>query len=251
MPSIRVIVGGAIVCLFVCGLFGGQAAAQTASTEPVGKPIQLLQLTHPGKPEAKPHERSAAKHTSKSHLAAKKPASPKLASKESTSNGAPHVTAAVAAAAAPQAPPAPTSETAWPAAARASVAESVAAVPTTLQIDGQTVRVASPDDANEIDLAIEQGALPAAAPAVKAANTETTTPADKPDSAAAAVSQTPSSKVGSASWLMQVMAALGAAVAAGSGAWFLIGSAPYTADQGERHRQHDHHGFSHAPEIQV
>ena len=247
----RVIVGGAIACLFICGLFGGQAAAQTASTEPVGKPIQLLQLTHPGKPEAKPHERSAAKHTSKSHLAAKKPASPKLASKESTSNGAPHVTAAVAAAAAPQAPPAPTSETAWPAAARASVAESVAAVPTTLQIDGQTVRVASPDDANEIDLAIEQGALPAAAPAVKAANTETAAPADKSDSAAAAVSQTPSSKVGSTSWLMQVMAALGAAVAAGSGAWFLIGSAPYTADQGERHRQHDHHGFSHAPEIQV
>jgi hypothetical protein len=66
MPSIRVIVGGAIVCLFVCGLFGGQAAAQTASTEPVGKPIQLLQLTHPGKPEAKPQERSVAKHTSKS-----------------------------------------------------------------------------------------------------------------------------------------------------------------------------------------
>ena len=238
MPSIRVIVGGAIVCLFVCGLFGGQAAAQTASTEPVGKPIQLLQLTHPGKPEAKPHERSVAKHTSKSHLAAKKPASPKLASKESTSNGAPHVTAAVAAAAAPQAPPAPTSETARPAAAQASVAESVAAVPATLQpgpaiappselvIDGQTVRVASPDDANEIDLAIERGALPAAAPAVKAANTETAAPADKSDSAAAAVSQTPSSKVGSASWLMQVMAALGAAVAAGSVAWFLIGSAP-------------------------
>ena len=71
MPSMRVIVGGAIGCLFICGLFGGQAAAQTASTEPVGKPIQLLQLTHPGKPEAKPHERSAAKHTSKSHLAAK------------------------------------------------------------------------------------------------------------------------------------------------------------------------------------
>ena len=238
MPSIRVIVGGAIVCLFVCGLFGGQAAAQTASTEPVGKPIQLLQLTHPGKPEAKPHERSAAKHTSKSHLAAKKSASPKLASKESTSNGAPHVTAAVAAAAAPQAPPAPTSETAWPVATQASVAESAAAVPATLQpgkaiappselvIDGQTVRVASPDDANEIDLAIERGALPAAAPAVKAASTETAAPTDKSDSAAAAVSQTPSSKVGSTSWLMQVMAALGAAVAAGSVAWFLIGSAP-------------------------
>jgi hypothetical protein len=233
----RVIVGGAIGWLFICGLFGGQAAAQTASTEPVGKPIQLLQLTHP--PEAKPHERSAAKRTSKSHLAAKKSASPKLASKESTSNGAPHVTAVVAAAAAPQAPPAPPSETAWPVATQASVAESAAAVPATLQpgpaiappselvIDGQTVRVASPDDANEIDLATnEQGALPAAAPAVKAASTETAAPADKSDSAAAAVSQTPSSKVGSTSWLMQVMAALGAAVAAGSVAWFLIGSAP-------------------------
>jgi hypothetical protein len=99
------------------------------------------------------------------------------------------------------------------------------APPSELVIDGQTVRVASPDDANEIDLATnEQGALPAAAPAVKAASTETAAPADKSDSAAAAVSQT--SKVGSTSWLMQVMAALGAAVAAGSVAWFLIGSAP-------------------------
>jgi hypothetical protein len=154
-------------------------------------------------------------------------------------NDAPHVTAVVAAAAAPQAPPAPTSETAWPVATQASVAESAAAVPATLQpgpaiappselvIDGQTVRVASPDDANEIDLATnEQGALPVAAPAVKAASTETAAPTDKSDSAAAAVSQTPSSKVGSTSWLMQVMAALGAAVAAGSVAWFLIGSAP-------------------------
>ncbi len=26
---------------------------------------------------------------------------------------------------------------------------------------------------------------------------------------------------------------------------------PQTADQGERHRQHDDHGFSHPPEIQV
>ena len=234
----RVIVGGAIGCLFVCGLFGGQATAQTASTEPVGKPIQLLQLTHPGKPEAKPHERSAAKHTSKSHLAAKKSASPKLASKESTSNGAPHVTAVVAAAAAPQAPPAPTSEPPgqWrrrPASPRAPQLcptlqpGPAIAPPSELVIDGQTVRVASPDDANEIDLATdEQGALPAAAPAVKAANTETAAPADKSDSAAAAVSQTPSSKVSSTSWLMQVMAALGAAVAAGSVAWFLIGSAP-------------------------
>ena len=234
---------GRIGFLFVCGLFGGQAVAQTASTEPVGKPMQLLQLMHPGKSEAKPHERSAAKHTSKSHLAAKKRASTKLASKESTSNGAPHVTAV-----APRLPrrrcrPRRHQRPPGQLAAQASVAESAAAVPTLqpgpaiappseLVIDGQTVRVASPDDANEIDLATnEQGALvsdasPAAATAVKAASTETAAPADKSDSGAAAVSQTPSSKVGSTSWLLRVMAALGAAVAAGSVAWFLIGSAP-------------------------
>ena len=35
MPSIRVIAGAAIGCLFVCGLFGGQGMAQTASTDPL------------------------------------------------------------------------------------------------------------------------------------------------------------------------------------------------------------------------
>jgi CheY-like chemotaxis protein len=44
MPSIRVIAGAAIGCLFVCALFGCQGLAQTASTEPVGKPMQLPSL---------------------------------------------------------------------------------------------------------------------------------------------------------------------------------------------------------------
>jgi hypothetical protein len=35
----------------------------------------------------------------------------------------------------------------------------------------------------------------------------------------------PKSSIGSASWIMQIMAALGGAAAAGSAAWFLIGSA--------------------------
>jgi hypothetical protein len=43
MPSTRVIAGAAVCGLFICGLFGGQGMAQTASTEPVGKPMQLLQ----------------------------------------------------------------------------------------------------------------------------------------------------------------------------------------------------------------
>jgi hypothetical protein len=234
MPSIRVIAGAAIGFLFVCGLFGCQGVAQTASTEPVGKPMQLPQPMHPGKSETKPRERSAAKHSSKAHLAAKKRASTKLASKESTSNGAAHVTAVAAR------PAATPSETAWPLAARASVAESAAAVsilqpgpamapPSELVINGEAVRVASPDDANEIDLAANsQGALvsdasPAAATVVKAASTETVAPADKSNSGAAAVSQTPSSRIGSMSWLLRVIAALSGAVATGSVAWFLIG----------------------------
>jgi hypothetical protein len=192
MPSIRVIAGAAIGCSFVCGLFGGQGMAQTASTDPVGKLMQLLQ---PGKSETKPPERSAAKHSSKANPAAKKRASTKPAAKESTSNGASQVTAP----------------------------------PSELVIDGEAVRVASPDDANDIDLAVNtQGTLasdasPAAATAVTAAGTETIAPADRSNSGAAAVSQTPSSSIGTMSWLLRVIAALSGAVATGSIAWFLIG----------------------------
>ncbi len=97
MPSIRIIAGAAIGSLFVCGLFGGQGMAQTASTDPIGTLMQFLQ---PGKSEAKPPEKSAAKseakppeksaakHSSKGHAAAKKRASTKPATKESTLNGA-------------------------------------------------------------------------------------------------------------------------------------------------------------------
>jgi hypothetical protein len=146
MPSIRVIAGAVIGCLFVCGLFGCQGVAQTASTEPVGKPMQLPQPMHPGKSETKPHERSAAKHSSKAHPAAKKRASTKPAAKESALNGASQVTA------------------------------------NELMVDDETVRVASPDDANDLDLAANaQGAAasdasPAAATVVTAAGTETIAP---------------------------------------------------------------------------
>jgi hypothetical protein len=41
-----------------------------------------------------------------------------------------------------------------------------------------------------------------------------------------ATAQPQGGEVGSTSWILQVMAALGGAVAAGSVAWFLIGAAP-------------------------
>jgi hypothetical protein len=112
MPGNRVIASAAIGCLFVCGLFGGLGVAQTASTEPVGKPMQLL---HAGKSETKPTEGFAAKHSSKAHPAAKRHASTKPASKENASNGVPQVMAP----------------------------------PSELVIDGKAVRVASPDPTSD------------------------------------------------------------------------------------------------------
>jgi hypothetical protein len=124
---------------------------------------------------------------------------------------------------------------------QAIVAQNAAAVPTLLPgsaiaprsklIDSQTFRVASADDAN-VDLTTdEQGApvtdtLVATVTAMKATITETAAPADPSDSEVAAASLSPDGNVSSTSWLLRVMGALGTAVAVGSVAWFLIGSAP-------------------------
>jgi hypothetical protein len=136
------------------------------------------------------------------------------------------------------------------------------AAPTTgeLVIGGQAVQVRSPDEANELDLAANAPSAPAptpasdksaarsdsatlynlagpnaaaaseAAPAGNAPPTGTVPPAAvaalaaEMDSAKAEAAP-PKSSIGSASWIMQIMAALGGAAAAGSAAWFLIGSA--------------------------
>jgi hypothetical protein len=97
-------------------------------------------------------------------------------------------------------------------------------------VDGQTVPIASPDEANAIDLAAD-----------RAAKTDTA----KPDAANAPIVQADaapvvrtvyaapiskheaqSSPIGSAAWIAQVLAALGGAVTAGVVAWFLIGGGP-------------------------
>ena len=213
-----------IGCLSVCVLMSGQSMAQTAGTGTIGKPIQLLQLMHPSHSATKLREKSGAKHVSKSRLAAKEAASTQLAPKEQTSHGAPHITPVVAAAATPQVPSAPTTG-----AAVRAVAEDAAAAPTPRQ--GPTMALPRPDNANKIGLATNQQDAPAsetllaAAPTVNATSTEAVTPTHALDSKAAA-SRTPGDKVGSTFWLLQVMGALGVAVAAGSIAWFLIGWAP-------------------------
>ena len=162
---------------------------------------------------------------------------------------APAVTAMAFAATASAAPPRPRPQPAPPPPAQAAPGELV--------VGGQAVQVRSPDEANEIDLAANEPSLPASAaasmpasapptsdtvaPAGSAplynlssanppaasdtASTGATAPAPQPDPAPTAAVSPPTSSLGSMSWIMQIMAALGGAVAAGSAAWFLIGSA--------------------------
>jgi hypothetical protein len=137
-------------------------------------------------------------------------------------------------------------------------------LPRAVVVGGQTVQVASADQVNEIDLAadntppnappMESTAPPSdrtdvmvAADAMAQAAMAKATMAEAPPraafvapsptdagqnagdqnaSAAENASAQETSAVGSASWIAQVLAALGGAIAAGAVAWFLIGSGP-------------------------
>ncbi len=101
-------------------------------------------------------------------------------------------------------------------------------------VDGQTVPIASPDEVNTMDLAVENGAAPktdtvtpnatsaptliAQANAAPTVRTAYAAPISK--------DQASTSPVGSATWIVEVLAALGGALTAGVVAWFLIGSGP-------------------------
>jgi hypothetical protein len=152
-------------------------------------------------------------------------------------------------AAAPPSVPAATAAAALP----PQAAPPAAAKTGELMVGGQTVHVRSPDEANELDLAASEPGTTATAPASEPAlspdstplyNLAATSPPAEPDVAPAvnaappagvlpavgaeppqADAAQPKSPIGSAFWIMQIMAALGGAAAAGSAAWFLIGSA--------------------------
>lgn len=232
MLSIRFVTAGAVL-LLVSGLAAGGAGAQDAAPAP-GKPLQLLKIVEqPNKTKIRPHEKRLSRHISKARFAVAKrePARPaRTADATPPANIQPAPTAwpatdapapiAVAAATAAPLPPAPA-----PAALN----------PGELVVGGQTVQVASPNEVNDIDLAADDtstqsGAVAPgnAAPSTQTALTNATTDAvgPKSDSVNAAPTQPQGSPVGSTSWLLQVFAALGGAVTAGSLAWFMIGSAP-------------------------
>lgn len=219
MLSIRIVAAAALASVMTVG----GAMAQTATN--AGKPIQLLQVvTQPDKTKMKAHAkrpikiRTAAKRTGKRHsLAARerpihvaeavKAAAPAAAPANVWPELPPPAAPANLALAEPAPPPAP------------AAAEST---PSALVVGGQTVHVVSPDDANEIDRAAEAQTAPSAA----ATQSAVAAAAPAPDTATVARAQEETNHVGSASWIAQVLAALGGAVAAGSAAWFLMGSAP-------------------------
>jgi hypothetical protein len=256
MRRFRVFVGSAAVCgcLFASGLFTGGAAAQSA--EPVGGPLQLLKLMHPGKSEARPHvklakpataksatERSAKssiKSSTKTRVASRKKLRSYFAVAERKRR---QVESALQAAAPPASdnasPAAPTAMTADAATlapvqqmpAAPQIVAPTAGTPSQLVIDGQTVQVASADEVNEIDLAASDASVANAASrgpklasnTPQSAVTESAAKSE-PTSAALVEAQTP--EISTTSWILQILAAIGGAIAAGTVAWFLMRSAP-------------------------
>jgi len=222
MLSIRILAAGAVLVIAV-----GSAAAQTATTSPPGKPLPLLQIVQqPNKAKARAPAKTAARFVKRTSAKTHARTHRALAAGRSRHLPTQAATAAAAASIWPAADTARPADIAAlaPAPQPASAfAEPVAeAVPNEIVVGGQTVQVASPDAVNPLDLAADDqdAAAKAATPSyivqpepVSQALVATSAPQD-------------ASPIGSASWIAQVLAALGGAVAAGSVAWFLIGSAP-------------------------
>ena len=222
----RMIVAAGAAVLLVSGItVGGTARADD------GKPLELLQLL-----KLSPQQQTTPAPAPKAKTATRKISHSRVAAHRHRHE--PVQTA--------MAVPAP-SANAWPAAGpdasvnapqpdTADAATPPAAVPSELVtsqlvVAGQTVQIAQADAVNEIDLAAADAAPQegTAAPAVAAAGAFAMSEAPaqpKSDSLSAAAVESDASSVGSASWIAQVLAALGGAVAAGSAAWFLIGAAP-------------------------
>lgn len=229
MLSFRVVAAG-VVLLLVSGMAAGRLAAQTATNESPGKPLQLLQIvSHPNKAKIKRHAKSVAHRKHRILVGRNRPQPPAQTAAAAPSEQSiwPTVNATTSAAVTASEPaPAPTAVPADP-------------VPSERVVTSETVRMAAPNDADAADPA-------ANAPHVQTADaapgdtTGTTTNVQTNAAASVEVTQPPQQSnvpiaapqhprpgvVGSASWIAQVLAAFGGAVAAGSLAWFLIGPAP-------------------------
>jgi hypothetical protein len=245
MSSIRIAAAGAAM-LLLSGLMASGATAQTATDQAPGGPLQLLHWLRVGsqtnKPTTKPHAKTAERKTVRTAAAFTKHRRIRMATAEAT------LPATTWPAVNPDAPPETTITTTTLAPATQPALRPGVPVPNELVVAGQTVQLASPDEVNELDIAANDTQPPASnvgptdtASPVPAMN-EAAKASSKSDSLIAApqqpsasrvssqissqVSSHAGSQVGTASWIAQVLAALGGAVAAGSAAWFLIGVTP-------------------------
>jgi hypothetical protein len=210
MPAIRTAAASAAFLVITAG----NTIAQSTTVAAPGKPIPLLRiLTLPDKTKISPHAHRLGRTAWKTRIAAahQRPRHPAAPVGAADIRPAPETIAArqIAAAELEQDPAAVTADPA----------------PSELVVAGRAVRVVSPDDANEIDLAAD--APEVAASKGPRSDVAAEAPAAQPAAETAVVAQAQEpSPVGTSAWVAQVLAAIGGAMAAGSVAWFLIGSAP-------------------------
>ena len=207
MPALRIATAGAALLV----LTAGSTIAQPTGTA-TSKPISILKILAPSDNlKIKPHGHRLGMPTWRTHA---------FAAHQKTR----HLLAV-----------APAQADIWadPEAARATqvasdepeqqgAAVAAESAPSALLVGGRAVRVVSPDDANEIDLAAD-------APEVAASKGPRSdiAAAQPPEAETVAVAQAREpSAAGTSAWVAQLLAAIGGAMAAASVAWFLIGSAP-------------------------
>ncbi len=236
MLRIRTVCAAALTAATLI-LAASGASAQTASSEQPGKPMPLLAgLTPPHTAktrttkahEAKTHEAKAISHAKVAHkktavrTVRKSAHAPIVAAAQATDAAAPPVNAQdtwPAPAQAEQAQPAQQNN-----AAASSTSDAIPASddPNSVVMNGQSVEIASPDYLNDIDRTAGDGFPAASAPAQS--DSADAAPASRAVFAAPAHKE--GSRVGSVSWIAQMLAAIGGAAAAGTVAWFLIGTGP-------------------------
>jgi hypothetical protein len=208
MPALRIATAGAALLV----LTAGSTTAQPTGTA-TSKPISILKiLAASDNAKIKLHGHRLGMATWRTHA---------VAAHQKTR----HLLAVAPAAAAqadiwadPEATRAPQVASDEPEQQGAAAAESA---PSALLVGGRAVRIVSPDDANEIDLAAD-------APEVAASKGPRSdiAAAQSPEAETVAVVQAREpSAAGTSAWVAQLLAAIGGAMAAASVAWFLIGSA--------------------------
>jgi hypothetical protein len=245
------------VAVLVLSFAASSVSAQTATTAQPGKPLALLaglrppqETKHHGTKQvahAKAAHEKTAGRTRRSRVAAhaRHASARKLAARDHAHRDRALTASAFAEEPPPQAASNPQSASTpnWPAANAASANESTpppaepaaAPVSTNATASAASAGVSPDPDASQVQTVKITAANPAGLPDTADGTSAAITTNDNAAAApAAAASQTvlaapmhrDTSDVGSASWIAQVLAALGGAIAAGAVAWFLIGSGP-------------------------